>query len=187
MKTHVHVTWYLFDSFWEWEIFWKKVVGKTKTRFMFNNFSPVYEIMWKMRQAQTGQRWGCNTTWERYNLRFAYRMTKTRIHTHTHTFIIFNTYGDSTAKVLTQTRHYVTLNVNCVSCCIYKRLTQHFSLSFAHHVHAIFKLLFFYTSQSLPGLRLVYTAQHRRRQAHLIWLSSCNIYAAQQDTQSFFF
>ena len=47
---------------------------------------------------------------------FACRMTKAKIHTHSHTVIIFNIYCSPTAKVVTRTHLIITLYyVNCLS------------------------------------------------------------------------
>jgi hypothetical protein len=80
MKTDIRF-WSYVHIFWEWEMFQTKVVGETKTHFVFSNLFPenrafFFKIMWK-NIAERGR--SQMTIWR---TRIACRIRK--LHTHTH-------------------------------------------------------------------------------------------------------
>ena len=130
MKTHVHVTLCVAESFWEWEVFWKKFVQKIKTHFMFNNAPPPRKscLLWDNVEKYDREVRDENIIPPRKDSicdMLAGWLMQEFIHTH-----IFNTYCNSTTKVPTRTLRSVTLNINSLYCCIYKLLTQNFHSQF---------------------------------------------------------
>jgi hypothetical protein len=94
MMTYLRLWHYLAEFFLERDMFYTIVVGKIKTRFMFNTFFPDnVEKCGSVRQTSD------DNTILQVRIRFTCRMTKT------HTLTIFSAYCLSTAKWLRERPH----------------------------------------------------------------------------------
>jgi hypothetical protein len=105
-------------------MFQTKAVDKVKTHIFssITFFRKSYRLWHNVENyGRAGQAKGDNII---RLMHFACSIIKTRIHTHTHTFIMFTTYCFSAATMVTRTRHNVTLYVHSLSCWLCGSITN---------------------------------------------------------------